>query len=636
MFQLRRGPAGRYVPFQFRTRIYKTGEVYAQIMCRSDRHCDRWRDDCRPHILSRSGEPDRKVQETRSLGQGHVCSSCAKLRFQCYAATALFVALLSFACAASGQLFTDPSTAKDSGHSPNAEPPQDPLGRTTPRGTVLGFLSAAYSHKYNTAAQYLDTRATGQDSENLAKQLFVVLDRKLPAKLNSVSNEPLGSLSDPVDAKREFIGSVMLDKNSSVDIYLVRVDRKNAASIWLFSRQTLVDIPDVYHQINPTTVDNLLPDFLLKKFFRISLFGWGFYFVLLPLIYVLLSVLNRLISSGVGYAIQRWTHSSTRLEVAILPHPLRFVILSCTVYIALQKFSFSLFARQVSSTIAVLLLIVAFVWAMFLVNAWCEIYVKKRMESRGRLSATAILRPARRVLDLIAIIVGLMFLLHALGIDSTATLAGLGVGGIAVALAAQKTLENVIGGVSLIMDGVARVGDFFKIGDVMGTIEVIGLRSTRVRTLERTVVTIPNGQMASMTLENFSARDQFWLKHLIGVDYGTSPEKLNLILAQVGSLLQKDARVLPFTSRVRFLRFAESSLELEVVAYLAARDWNHFLEIQEELLMKIRELVGAAGVDFAFPSRTIYLKSESAGVWLQSTPHEAVSAKETIDDMQRL
>jgi MscS family membrane protein len=549
--------------------------------------------------------------------QVKVWSSWLQQRIQFSLGIGLCLAILISPEAARGQLPRAVTAAKEPAQPP--ETSQDPLGRTTPRGTVVGFLTAAYNQQYDTAAQYLNTRETGRDAANLARQLFFVLDRGLPAKLNNVSNEPFGSQSDPVDSRRELIGSVVTER-SGVDVYLERVDRPNGSSIWLFSRQTLVDIPDVYDQINLTTEENAVPDFLLKRYFGVTLFGWVYFVLFLPLLYVVLSLINRLVGAGAGYALRRWAHRENSRNPVILPHPARLLILSGTVFLTLREFNLSLFARQAGSTTANLLLIAAFVWAMFLVNAGCEVYLKKRLESRGRLSATAVLRPLRSVMDLIAVIVGFIFLLHTFGINPTATLAGLGVGGIAIALAAQKTLENVIGGASLIMDGAVRVGDMFKIGDVVGTIEVIGLRSTRVRTLGRTIVTIPNGQMATMSLENLSARDQFWLRHLIEIEFGTEPDALNSILADVRNLLVRDSRVLPESTRVRFLRFAESSLELEVFAYIAARDWNHFLEIQEDVLIKIRQLIDSAGAEIACPSRAIYLKN---GVGVNSSSLQA-------------
>ena len=541
-------------------------------------------------------------------------------------AVCLFCAFPLFPSIGWGQL----SKAVPSSQPAEAEPvkpPQDVLGRTTPRGTVLGFLAAAAGQKYETAAQYMNTRSHGKDAEELAKELFFVLDRKLPARLNRVSNDPLGSLSNPVDPRREFIGSVVTE-TGSVDIYLERVDRPHGDPIWLFSRETLADIPGVYGEINATSVENIVPDFLLKKVFGITLFGWAYFFLFLPLLYLALSVFNRSVSTALEYVLRKWGRRTATHKLSVLPHPLRLLILTATIILTAHKLALSLFARELSSTIAVLLLIVAFVWTMFLVNARCEAFLKRRMEAQGRLSSTAVLRPARGVMDFLAVVVGLILLLYRMGINPSAALAGLGVGGIAIALAAQKTLENVIGGASLIMDGVVRVGDFFKMGDVMGTIEVIGLRSTRVRTLDRTVVTIPNGQMATMILENLSARDKFWLRHLIGVEYQTPSSTLSSILAEVRALLERDPRVIPATTRVRFLRFGDSNLELEVFAYVSAQDWNQFLEIQEELLMGIREVIGSAGVEIGYPARAIYLKRgiEAGGAPQEPLPHSATGA----------
>ena len=268
-------------------------------------------------------------------------------------------------------------------------------------------------------------------------------------------------------------------------------------------------------------------------------------------------------------------------------------------------------ARQVGSIVQTIIFNVGLVWLAILLNGRCEEYLRNRMEKQGRLGSTAILRPARRMMDLIAGVIGLMFALHSFGINPSAFLAGLGVGGIAVALAAQKTLENVIGGASIILDEAVRVGDYFKMGTVEGTVETIGLRSTRVRTMNRTLVTIPNGQIATMTLENFSARDSFWFRHIVGVGYDTPSPTLGLILTEIRALLEQDPRVLPATTRVRFLRFAESSLDFEIYAYIGVRENNQFLEIQEDLLIKIRQIIDSAEAEIAFPSRTIYLKSET-------------------------
>ena len=487
--------------------------------------------------------------------------------------------------------------------------PEDPLGRTTPRGTVLGFLTAGYAHNYAVAAQYLDTRPRDKNAESLAKKLLQVLDRRLPAKLNNLSNDPNGSMSDPLDSRREHVGTVQ-SENGSVEIYLERVDRPNGVSIWLFSRQTLAAIPDIYEEVDAVKVENVLPDFLLQRFYGFTLFGWLFFFVLLPLSYLILSGANRVLSPLIGFALRHLTKRPDITDPTVLPHPVRLLIIAGWIRWLLYHYSMPLVARQAGSTTAAILTIVALVWILILVNISCEGYLRRRFERRGRIGTAAILAPARRVVDVIVALIGFMILLHTFGVNPSAALAGLGVGGIAVALAAQKTLENVIGGASLIMDEAVRAGDFFKMGDVTGTVEAIGLRSTRVRTLDRTVVTIPNGLMATMVLENFSARDSFWLRHLVGLGHDTPPSVLNQVLEDVRRLLDQDRRVLPSSTRVRLLRFGASSLELEIFAYVLAHEWSHFLEIQEDLLMQIRAIIAKNGAEMAYPSQTVYLKSD--------------------------
>ena len=248
---------------------------------------------------------------------------------------------------------------------------------------------------------------------------------------------------------------------------------------------------------------------------------------------------------------------------------------------------------------------------MILLNGWVEEYLAPHFRGRNLTGATSVLRLTRRFADVLTIFAGLLVALYHFGVNPTAALAGLGVGGIAVALAAQKTLENVIGGVSLIFDDVARVGDTLKVGDTLGTVEDIGLRSTRIRTLERTVVSVPNGHIANMTIENLAARDKFWFHPILSLRHGTTASQVQAILDGVRSLLRADVRVKPDSVRVRFLRFGASSLEVEVFAYIAARDSNEFLEIQEALLLRTMVCIEAAGVQIALPSQAILVTSDS-------------------------
>jgi MscS family membrane protein len=187
-------------------------------------------------------------------------------------------------------------------------------------------------------------------------------------------------------------------------------------------------------------------------------------------------------------------------------------------------------------------------------------------------------------------------------------LAGLGVGGIAVALAAQKTLENVIGGIALIFDRALNVGDWLKWGEIVGTVEDVGLRSTRIRTLDRTLLSVPNGQVSAVSLETLSARDKFWFHPMISLRYDTTTSQMHSVLQGIRSLLAKEPRIERDSVRVRFLRFGVSSLDIDVFAYFLSRDYGEFLEGQEVLLFQIMETIQSAGTSLALPSQTMYLR----------------------------
>jgi MscS family membrane protein len=296
----------------------------------------------------------------------------------------------------------------------------------------------------------------------------------------------------------------------------------------------------------------------------------------------------------------------------VLAIPIRLLLLATLIRLLLTKLTLPFLARQFWSTVALLIAVAACIWWLLLLSGSAERFLVKRRPSLT--GSASVLRLLRRLIDGIVLFSGLMFILYHFGINVTAALAGLGVGGIAVALAAQKTLENVIGGVSLIADQAVRVGDFLNLGDVQGTIEEVGLRSTRLRTLDRTLVSLPNGQISNMKLETISARDKFWFHPVIGLRYETSSAQLQSVLANVRELLRHHRRIDPQSVRVRLIRLGACSLDVDVFAYASAHDWNHFLEIQEQLLFDILDIVEKAGTGIAFPSQTLYLLGAAGSI----------------------
>jgi len=207
----------------------------------------------------------------------------------------------------------------------------------------------------------------------------------------------------------------------------------------------------------------------------------------------------------------------------------------------------------------------------------------------------------RQVLKLTIFLIAILAVLNAWGYNTNAILAGVGVGGIAVALAAQKTIEDLFGGVSVISDRPVLVGDVCRFGDRTGTVMHIGLRSTRIRTPDRTVVSIPNGQFATMTLENISGRDKIWFHPTLNLRRDTTSGQLLQVLASLREILTTHPKVETGKIPVRFIGVGAYSLDVEVMAYVKTVDFDEFLAVQQELLLRILQAVEQAGTRLAVP-----------------------------------
>jgi MscS family membrane protein len=197
--------------------------------------------------------------------------------------------------------------------------------------------------------------------------------------------------------------------------------------------------------------------------------------------------------------------------------------------------------------------------------------------------------------------------LDVIGVNVVTMVAGLGIGGVAIAFAAQKTIENVFGAATIAGDRPFNVGDYITAAGASGTVEEIGLRSTRIRTLDRTLVTIPNGLLAAGTIVNLTSRDRFLYNPKIAVRYETTADQLTFIIDEIRKALILHPRVFHDSHRARFAGFGPSSLDIEVMAWVVAADYHEYTAIAEDLNFAIARTVEHAGASFAFPSQTLYL-----------------------------
>ena len=232
--------------------------------------------------------------------------------------------------------------------------------------------------------------------------------------------------------------------------------------------------------------------------------------------------------------------------------------------------------------------------------------------SRSRPAMRSFLPIASRMGKIGVTILAVVTGLSELGFPVASLLAGLGIGGIAFALAAQKTVENLFGAVAIGLDQPIREGDFVKVDDFVGTVEAIGLRSTRIRTLDRTLVSLPNGKLADMRLESFTARDRMRLACDIGLEYRTTEKQMREVLAGLEGALRAHPKIWPDAVVVRFKQFGASSLDIEVMAWFQTSEWSEFQLFRQEVLLQFMRVVEGAGTSFAFPTRTVHLAAPAA------------------------
>ena len=494
-----------------------------------------------------------------------------------------------------------------------ANTPTDPLGRTTPSGTVLGFLQAAQSGDYGIAAQYLQMSPSRRQSEGeeMAKKLKVVLDNAFTGRFKSFTQAE-GVPQEGVPLGRQKLGTIS-SGDVEVDLDLVRVSDPSAGKIWLVSSDTLVKVPEVYEQVQARHVETRLPNVLVKHEFA-DMPLWQFFALLVAM--PVAAALAWLILALLEIPLRWWARRRGRMDVAnwrsvsgpawLLAGTLIHQFFAVYLHIPLLP-------RHYYFQIASIALIISATWIFWRVVQWSLRRLRHRALASGLAGTGSLMLLGERIVKVLIFVAGVLAVLGSLGFNMSTALAGLGIGGLAIGFGAQKTIENLFGGVSVLGDEVFRVGDVCRFGDRTGVVEDIGLRSTRIRTDERTLLAIPNGTVATINLENLSRRDKILFKTTLGMRPETKSDHVRFVLAEMRRLLYSHPKVETKTVRVRLTDIAGTSLSVEVFAYILTRDFNEFAAIREDLLLRMMDVMEDSGGGLALPSQTLYL-GRDAGI----------------------
>jgi MscS family membrane protein len=491
---------------------------------------------------------------------------------------------------------------------------EESVGFESPRSAMRGFLWAGRDGDWQAAAKYLDLRGRdAKDGPRLARALKTVLDRKLWVDLDALSDEPEGDPNDKQPRDRDAAGAFQLANGDWARILLERVPAADGTRQWKIARSTVQQIDRMWRDFGDGPLSARLPEpFFDIRFLDVQLWQWIALFLLL-LGSVLLAWLLTAPLLRLARAIAHRTSTPVDDVLAdLIVGPIRLAVGTAVFLFGVYPLWLPLRAQRFVVAVATGLITIAFTWFVLrLIDAMSRVMLQRYL-ARGQLAATSVVPLARRALKVFAAVVAMLAVVQNLGFNVTGILAGLGIGGLAVALAAQKSIENLFGGLSLIADQPVRVGDMCKFGSQQGTVEDIGLRSTRVRTLDRTVVTIPNADFATMAIENFGTRDRFRLATTIAVRYETTPDQLRWLLVELKKMLLAHPKVSPDPARVRFSNFGASSLDIELFAYIKTRDADEFMAVREDLFLRIMDLVVASGTDFAVPTQLSYGPGDKA------------------------
>lgn len=486
------------------------------------------------------------------------------------------------------------------------------LKRATPRDAIESFVALSSRGKAAEAAHLLDLSQLpeveqAKRGKRLARRLAAVLKRVHPGGYATVSNDPSGAPERDVPHDEETIAQASLDA-STVQLRLARYPLTRGAPVWLFSAATVADIDALYERHGSGWVgDHLPPLFVTWQLAKVQLWQWiglGLFLVGALLVGVLGSlILRRLLQRLSG--LTSWTWDD--LLVKKLGSPL-------TLALAALLFALALPLLVLSKTPHGLLLsgckfvgLLAVGWMLIrivdVIGEHTFGYFKERKDDMGM----AMVPVARKILKPIILAIVLIVAMQNLGMNVGGLLAGLGIAGLAISLAGKSTIENLFGSLTIAFDRPFKLGDTIKVGELFGTVEDLGLRSTRVRTLDRTLVTIPNAQLADSRVENFSRRDRMRFVAKLGVRYETAPDQLRLIVDETKRLLLAHPRVWQEGFSVRFVGYGDSSLDLEVICYVTTPDWGEFTGIREALLLELGEIIERVGSEIAFPSRALYM-----------------------------
>jgi len=481
----------------------------------------------------------------------------------------------------------------------------DPLNRGNPRSAVTAFLEACQGRDYSRAADYLDLRQLPQrfraeEGPKLAEQLESILNSASQFSVLRLSQAADGGLAVDGTVAIEHVTAITRDARTfSIDLERVALD-PGGNQMWLFSPETVALIPSLAPSLSQSRIVERLPHFLQAiTLLETPLWKWVLLAALAFLVILILRLAGSLLLALAGKLAPKLTSSNRWRWIDSFIEP-GLVFLSAIVFgLGEQFIDPSALSRLYIARGLLLVVVWAFSWCLLNLIDLSLARIDSLLDPRQRLASHSWIYLSRRLAKFAVFVIATIVVLDNWGYNMTTMIAGLGVGGIAIALAAQSTIANVFGGVSVIGDRPVMLGDFGNFGGIMGTVEDIGMRSTRVRTLNRTLMSIPNSSFAGMNLENYTSRDKILFNPTLQIKRGTPQAKMRQLMQSLEDMLKRNNRIETGPSPIRLNTLTAASFTLEIFAYALTADINEFYRIQADLFLEIDEALSTSGVELA-------------------------------------
>ena len=364
---------------------------------------------------------------------------------------------------------------------------------------------------------------------------------------------------------------------------------------------------------------NTIVDFLGKTYYNNSLLQICAFLLILLLGFIFKKLLSKLSSHLLFNLFKRHAAGFSRNDLyKLIKRPIGFLFIIIFLFLAFNQLSWPKILKLAPENVFGLKMIVnksyAILFIMALVNVFRKlidflgIILIKKAEIKSTKAEVQLINFAIEALKIAVLIFGIFFILGSVFKINVGTLvAGLGIGGLAIALAAKESLENLLGSFTIFADKPFVVGDMVKVGNTQGIIEKVGFRSTRIRTLDRSYVTLPNKMIVDSEVDNLTERNTRRVNFNLGILYSTPAENIKLIIKDISAYIKEHPATLE-DCYVRFAEFGDSSINIMILYFIDGNDFENFVSVREDINFKIMEIVKQHGSGFAFPSRTVYME----------------------------